>query len=293
MGTLDAPAEEIAAIEGGRGFARPEALRIVRVTGSDATAWLHDLVTADIASLEPGQARRSLLLTPTGRIRADFMVGRDADGFWLLQAGDQPAAVHDLLSIYVLSSDVVLDDRSADHSVWSLIDGAAERAGGLGIRPSLLGPGCDLVVPGTETEAPWALGDTPDDLLPVGPAAVDRWRVLRGDPRMGADFEEGALPSAAGLDATIDATKGCFLGQESVAKIRNLGHPPTVLLHRQVAEPVRSGSPVFDAGANVGTVTSAASDADGGTVTIIRVGWGSRDGVLSTADGIPFLERSD
>ncbi len=237
MAPLDAPTDELAAIEGGRALARPDGLRIVRVTGSDATNWLHDLVTADIASLAPGQARRSFLLTPTGRIRADFMVGRDTDGFWLLQPGEQPKAVLELLSIYVLSSDVVLTDSSADHSVWCLLDGAAERAGALGMRPSVLGPGRDLVVPGTSTEVPWPDGTRPDDVVLVDPGTVERWRIVRGDPRMGADFEEGALPSAVGLDAAIDAAKGCFLGQESVAKIRNLGHPPTVLRHRRVAVP--------------------------------------------------------
>jgi tRNA-modifying protein YgfZ len=293
MAPLGAPTDELAAIEGGRALARPDGLRIVRVTGADATAWLHDLVTADIESLEPGQARRSLLLTPTGRIRADFMVGRDADGIWLLQAGDQPNAVHDLLAIYVLSSDVVLTDTSAERSVSSLLDGAADRAGALGMRPSVLGPGCDLVRSGTDLETPWPVGSMPDDLVLVGPDAVERWRILHGDPRMGSDFEEGALPSAVGLDAAIDATKGCFLGQESVAKIRNLGHPPTVLRHRQVADAVVSGSPVFDAGADVGSVTSAASDVEGDTVAIIRVAWASRDAVLTTADGVPFLERVD
>ena len=51
------------------------------------------------------------------------------------------------------------------------------------------------------------------------------------NPRMGVDFEPGALPAEAGLERAIDLEKGCFLGQESVAKVRNLGHPPTVLRH--------------------------------------------------------------
>ena len=65
----------------------------------------------------------------------------------------------------------------------------------------------------------------------VDERAFEIWRIGRGDPRMGVDFEAGALPAEAGLERLIDVTKGCFLGQESVAKVRNLGHPPTVLRH--------------------------------------------------------------
>ena len=65
--------------------------RMIAVRGADAGAWLHDLVTADVEGLAAGQSRRSLLLTPTGRIRADFHVARiDDNTFFLLQAGEQP-----------------------------------------------------------------------------------------------------------------------------------------------------------------------------------------------------------
>lgn len=283
---MDETAAELAAIEGGRAFARPEGRRILRVTGSDAAAWLHDLVTADVASLEPGGARRSFLLTPTGRVRADFMVGRDPGGFWLLQAGDQPRAAIELLSIYVLSSDVVLTDMSAEYSVWTLVGRAADRIEAPGLRPSCLGPGRDLLVARGGDDPPWAASDSLADLAQVSGAALERWRILRSDPRMGVDFEEGALPAAIGLEEAIDATKGCFLGQESVAKIRNLGHPPSVLRLRRAEGSVSRATPVFDSGAEAGLVTSATPDTREATVAIIRVNWASRDVPLTTADGV-------
>ena len=286
MGTLDATAGELAAIDDGRAFARPEGWRILQVTGSDAEAWLHDLVTTDVASLGSGQARRSFLLTPTGRIRADFMVGSDPGGFWLLQRGDQPSAMIDLLSIYVLSSDVALTDESGGYSVWTLIGRAAEHFDGPGLRPSLLGPGRDLLVPRGGDEPPWAASGPPEGMTQVTVAALEHQRILRGDPRMGVDFEEGALPAEIGLDDAIDATKGCFLGQESVAKIRNLGHPPSCLRHRRAEGFVPPAAPVYFAGSEVGLVTSATTDADEATVAIIRVSWASRDASLTTADGV-------
>ena len=74
-----------------------------------------------------------------------------------------------------------------------------------------------------------------------GGDAAEAWRIIHGIARMGPDFGQRSLPAEAGLEATIDTTKGCFLGQESVARIANLGHPPRVLRHVRVRGGIRSG----------------------------------------------------
>ncbi|MGH2641245.1 MAG: hypothetical protein ACRDGO_06070, partial [Actinomycetota bacterium] len=84
--------------------------RITTVRGSDARSWLHDLVTADVEGLPDRGSRRSLLLTPTGRIRADFHIAAVDDSYLLLQAPDQPERVDVILRPYVLSSDVEVAD---------------------------------------------------------------------------------------------------------------------------------------------------------------------------------------
>ena len=204
-------------------------------------------MTTDVASLAHGQARRSLLLTPTGRIRADFMVGRDDEGFLLLQHPEQAGSIGDLLLPYVLSSDVTLRDRTQELSVFGLVGHAAVVAARAGLEPSILGAGEDIVVASGKPAARERERLVASDLAEVGWDAREVWRIRRGQPRMGPDFDEGSLPSEAGLDATIDATKGCFLGQESVAKVRNLGHPPsraaTPSPHRRPSPPARSWWP--------------------------------------------------
>ena len=102
---------------------------------------------------------------------------------------------------------------------------------------------------------------------------------------MGADFDERSLPAEAGLDDLIDSGKGCFLGQEAVARVRNLGHPETTLVALRAATEVGRGDGVYADGAEVGTVTSAAT-ADGGTILLVRVRWDAPRGELSLGNAM-------
>lgn len=268
----DALWEQVEALEAGRAFVDRSADRKLFVRGMDARGWLGDLVTADIQTLEPGSSRRSLLLTPTGRIRADISVAQvDDDGFLLLQASDQPEPIGELLRPYVLSSAVGLRDATEPLAAFVL-------------------PGSDEIATAPRRELPLlerALNDR--GYVGVREWAGHVWRVGRGDPRMGPDFEVGALPAEAGLESLIDLAKGCFLGQESVAKVRNLGHPPTVLRHLRTDADVAPGASVHVSGTRVGTITSVAPRRRGGTVLIARVAWEAAEAVLATADGAPLI----
>lgn len=268
MGPREAPQDELEAWEAGRAFLDLSAHRKVRVTGADARAWLHDLVTSDVASLEPGDSQRSLLLTPTGRIRADLEIAMDRDGYLLIQAPEQPDHVAALLGKYVLSSDVALADVTATMPLVAL-SGDTD-AGAFSTQPA---------------DALRARG-----LREVGPDTPEVWRIRRGIPRMCMDFGQDALAAEAGLDWTIDTAKGCFLGQESVARVRNLGHPPTVLRHVSGPPALQAGSTVHAEGSPVGEVTSAAVAQDGRTVALVRVRWEAAGGPWTTPQGLA-LER--
>ncbi len=281
MPPLTAPDAELAALSEGRAAVDLSMYRIVRVRGDDARGWLHDLVTTDVASLRSGEARRSLLLDATGHIRADLHITSDDDGFWLLQGPDQADHVGSALATYVLSSDVELDDLTDRRSLIALPGPSAEPDGS---RPSVLGEGYDMLRTTLEPGAPAGRRFVSHD-------AVEVWRIRAGRPRMGADFDRTAIPAEAGLEALIDTTKGCFLGQESVARVRNLGHPPRVLRHLQ-------GDGRVDAGAilttttdddDAGTVTSAAERAGGGTVLIASIRWGAREQLLRSSDGVALF----
>ncbi len=264
--------------------------------GADAAAWLHDLVTADVEGLAAGQSRRSLLLTPTGRIRADFHVARiDDNTFFLLQAGEQPEGVDAILAPYVLSSDVELENRTERSLIVAVLFGAwAPQDGdaGLVLAPSVLGSGHDIVVSSGEPVRTIRRDLTDRGLVEVTPADIETWRIRRGVARMGADFGPDALPAEAGLEETIDFTKGCFLGQESVAKVRNLGHPPRVLVPVRSATAILPGAPVLADGVTVGEVMSAA-ERNGETRAIVRIRWDAASERLSTGAGRLFLRHEE
>ncbi len=258
--------EQVDALEIGRGFLDRSEERQLSVDGRDARTWLDGLVTGRLTDLEVGIDRRSLLLTPTGRIRADFTVSIDHGGaFLVVQPGDQAEPVRDILSPYVLSSAVTLADASVASVRW---------------------------FPGTgQLLTPPDAGD-PDD-VEVDGAAFELWRVRRGIPRMGIDFPHGSLPAGSRLDEAIDYGKGCFLGQESVAKVRNLGHPPTVLRHLHSEEEIAPGTAVHTRDHRDGLVTSAVPDRERGWALLARVDWAAAGTDLSTSDGVPLSPIAD
>jgi folate-binding protein YgfZ len=289
MASLSSLPDQLAAIEAGHAWIELSSFRTTRVAGSEARGWLHDLVTTDVASLEPGQARRSLLLTPTGRIRADFSIGCIEGGFVLLQSEDQPDQIGRLLSPYVLSSAVVLEDGTDASRVVCVIAAddvpvTSDHGGEASIAPSVTGIGVDIVTARHPPDPRMRIALR--ELTEVGHDAIDTWRVRNGVPTMGRDFDRGSLPSEAGLDETIDAAKGCFLGQESVAKIRNFGHPPTALLHVYSEGQIPVGAAVFAEGdRRVGQVTSAAPEVEVGTIALARIAWDARSALLTDERG--------
>lgn len=274
---------EVSALEEGTAFVDGSHLRKIEVTGADAAGWLNDLVTAGMF-LSEGQATRSLLLSPTGHIRADVQVVRRADGFLLLQDPEQPGAIDALLEPYLLSSAVELRDLTAELAVTSVSERVAGMIVQTGSRPSIFGLGMDLVYPAREA---WKVDRMllKKNLVEASAVAVDAWRIRRGVARFPVDLDEGSIPAEAGLEALVDFTKGCFLGQESVAKVRNLGHPSRILLVLRADGPVTAGETVVAGGEKVGVVTSATLL--GGTPTLLaRVSWAARDAALETAAGV-------
>jgi folate-binding protein YgfZ len=125
-------------------------------------------------------------------------------------------------------------------------------------------------------------------LTEVGEDALEVWRIRRGVARFPVDITEASVPAEAELDHLIDVGKGCFLGQESVAKIRNLGHPTHVVRRMSSEADLGPGVEILAGAEVVGQVTSAAAAADGGTACLVRLRWGAAQAPLATPDGVPL-----
>jgi folate-binding protein YgfZ len=257
----------------------------VAVSGRDARRWLDDLVTADLDGLAPGRARRALLLSPTGAVLAECTVTDPGGTILLLQDPAQPRPIDRLLAPYVLSSDVRLEDRSAELAVFAFPGRAdpPDAPGGASSAPSALGAGVDLICPEEDRERLRA--SFAEAFAPAAEADVEAWRVATGIPRFAVDAADGDLPMECGLDGAVASGKGCFLGQEAVARVRNLGHPRRVLLHLAAEGPVRPGEPVLADGEEAGLVTSAGG-LQGRWYVLARVRWDARSGPLRTAGGV-------
>jgi len=227
---------------------------VVKVAGADARNFLHGLVSADIRGLAAGTARFCALLSPQGKIVADFIVAQapaaDGGGFFL----DAPRALTptlvDKFNLYKLRARVIAEDLSAVLGVlaaWDT-DGArphATTAYGLAYAdPRLPALGLRVMLPPHLAAAASAdLGATL-----VEASEYEAHRIALGIPQGGVDFSYGdAFPHEADMDQLggVDFAKGCYVGQEVVSRMEHRG------LARTRAVPVRYDGAVPQAGAAV------------------------------------------
>lgn len=265
---------------------------VVRVHGADATSYLQGQCSQDVETLDAGAAADALLLSPQGKIDALVRVVRVGDDDFLLdtEGGFGPAVVA-RLERFKLRVRVEVDplpwralalrgDR-ADPAVFGGSPGASG-GDGLGGRTAP-GPEVTVAVPYSWNGVRGVdlLGPAP--AVPAGvrvcaPAALEVLRIKAGIPRAGAEIDERTIPAEVGLvGRCVSFTKGCYTGQELVARLDARGTNVARRLSRVVVDgPAVHGdaaalwhATVVVDGADAGTVTSAALDPRDGTVTAL------------------------
>ena len=246
---------------------------VVKVAGNGARSFLHGLVTADILELTPGTARFCALLTPQGKIVADFIVteapAKDGGGFFLDVQRALCGALIAKLNIYKLRAKVNVEDLSAVLAVLAAWDGSGATKQGLSYADPRLPPlGFRMMLPPHLAAAAAAeLGATLIDA-----AHYEAHRIALGVPQGGLDFSYGdAFPHEADMDQLggVDFTKGCYVGQEVVSRMEHRGTA------RSRAVPVRydgtapaAGAPVTAGDRQVGIMGSSAA---GRAVALLRL----------------------
>ncbi len=260
---------------------------IWRVTGPGAVAALHGLLTNDVTGPPPGSRIPALALTPKGRPLADLGVWKREEELLLDLPRVSAASLRGHFGRY-------LPPRLA--RVASVPEAVVARLLGPGSEAALrkAGGGAEIASPGRFGGVPVGSGSLlaapresgeggGHDLLRLGPPAIpgwasllaaieavgggpvsaaawETWRVEHGIPRCGLDFDERNLPQETGLaDRTVSFEKGCYTGQEVVARIHYRGHVNRQLrgLRIRPGAAVRAGDPLFDAGREVGRIGSS------------------------------------
>jgi folate-binding protein YgfZ len=190
---------------------------LVWFTGADAVSFLESLLSQNIEAQEPGTVRRSFLLGPRGKITALLWVLRDTDRVGLVADAGYGQVVSDTLGRYRIrvKVEIELETRLLTTQVGPespSVDGWADTDGVLT---------ADLPLAGNRRSLTTAQPDLPE----VGRIAWKAVRVEAGEPLMGVDVDESTIPQETGLvPEAVDFNKGCFLGQELVARIDSRGH---------------------------------------------------------------------
>jgi folate-binding protein YgfZ len=229
------------------------------VTGSDAPEYLQGQLTNEIEALEPGDGCYSALLDRKGHIQADMRVLRlDAESIWIdtEPEGREPARRH--LEMYRIGRDVEIADRGDARALISLIGPRSVEVAGTAALPehasgetSVGGVDClavgtaggiDLIGPAAEADRlRQALLDA--GAQQIDPAAAEILRVEAGRPRFGAEMGPETMPAEAGIvERAVSFTKGCYIGQEPVARLHYRGRPNRQLRGLELSAAVERGA---------------------------------------------------
>lgn len=276
------PVKEQRALEAGTAWADLSHLSVIAVSGEDRLKWLHDLTTQYLTDLEAGIWKPAMILDPQGHIEYQFnLVDDGATTFLVLDASYAQALVAYLTKMkFMLKVDV--RDVTSEFAVL--------RAPGL--TTDIGGPFA-LVPRGEVAQMTQGFNAVATQ---VGTWALDAERVAAGRPRIGFETDHKTIPNEIGvLNGAVHMNKGCYRGQESVAKIFNLGNPPRrlVLLHldgSDVGFPA-TGTRIDNDGVVVGFIGTVARHHELGTIALAIVKRNTPLDATLSVDGIAAAQH--
>ncbi|PRZ18402.1 CAF17-like 4Fe-4S cluster assembly/insertion protein YgfZ [Nesterenkonia sandarakina] len=235
---------------------------VVTVSGPDRLTWLTTLSSQQVAGLKPGESTELLLLDISGRIEHDAAVVDDGETVWLITENSHGGVLAQWLDSMKFMLRVEITDRTADYAVLASTAALPTSAAGAVVIGwddpwPRLGPGAASYAQVAEADHPgadwsWHLSVVPRTALETtvagleqagwivaGTMAAEALRVAAWRPRLAREVDEKTIPHELDLIRTaVHLSKGCYKGQETVARVHNLGHPPRrlVFLHLDGSE---------------------------------------------------------
>ncbi len=252
-------AKEQRALAEGKAWADLSHRAVISIAGEDRLMWLHSLTTQHLEKLAPGEWKEALILDPQGHVEQQlFLVDDGATTFIHLDTEKAPALL-DYLNRMKFMLRVDVKDVSNEYAILRA-PGKTDAVGG----PFAL-------VPRSELAATTQAFNSAN--LQVGMWALEAERIAAGRARIGLDSDYKSIPNELGLlNKAVHMNKGCYRGQETVAKVFNLGHPPRrlVLLHLDgsAVDIPSHGDPVVYEGKEIGFVGSVARHFELGPIAL-------------------------
>src|SRR5918997_1094155 len=282
---------------------RPER-SVLRLTGKDPVGMLNAILTNDVPK-EEHRGVYAMLLNPKGRVQTDLRVVKTGEDILIDTEPEGAGAAREILGRYAPFSRVKLEDLS-----WSVLGlygpEAGELLGGEAVEHASVAveiggltllavgvahpvPGYDLIGPSDDLELARELL-VEHGAVPADRAAHETARIEAGVPRFGADITPDNFPGeSAALDRAVSFRKGCYPGQETVARMRYRGHPNKTLYRLSFAgEAPALNTPIFQGEKQVGTVTSVSPIPVEGE--ILALGYLSRSADLEASIAAPGYE---
>ena len=244
--------------------------------GSEAADFLQGQVTNDVTGLAPGSGCYALLLGHKGKVRMDMRILRGADWIWIDCAKGALPVIDHTIRTYGIGRDIHREDVTDSRTIVSVLGprarealgielpdeehAFAESAGTLYVATDL---GVDVIAPA---------GTAPEGIEPVSEEAAECLRVESGRPRLGFDFDSDTIPQEAGLNERgVSFTKGCYVGQETVARLHYKGKPNRHLRGLRLSEPAERGAELRLGERVVGVLGSVAESPVHGPIALALV----------------------
>lgn len=278
------PGEELRAARDGDVIAPLADFGLIRVSGPDATAFLHNLLTNDIKGVDAATLRLAGFCTPKGRLLSIFCIWREGEDFLLLLPREILPGILKKLSMFILRSKVSLSDASAERICIGVSPAQSFFAGAP--RTVATDPAGQVIHLDTMRAllclSPEAASARWQELAararPVGSLAWQWLEIAAGQPRITSAVQEAFVPQMLNMDlpgvSGVSFTKGCYPGQEIVARTHYLGKVKRRMFRCRLTSPAVPGAHVYapeTGDQQCGALVSIAPSPDGGYEALVSV----------------------
>ncbi len=323
-GSSEAVVAEFRALASGCGFYAQNSLGRLLITGEDRVRWLNGMVTNNVRDLHPGRGVYAFLLTPQGRILGDMHIFNTGEALEVEANKAQIGQIAETFNRYIIMDDVEIGEATGNATTIFLVGPKSQAMlEACGLRISELEPLESATIDSNENQFVVTRGDNPavdsyqvraasenlagltEKLQQAGATAVNdqalEWlRIASGVPLYGVDIRERDLPQETNQDRALNFSKGCYVGQEIVERIRSRG-----AVHRQFTgftfegSLPKPGTELIVDGKKIGEITSAAEIPYNDGMRHVGLGYIRReaaskpysgDGFTASVTSLPFRE---